>query len=53
MAKSGNLYLKEDERRTEEQDVYVNIEEAQAGDFLVSDVVGSGVWDKLFKKIFL
>ena len=35
MAKSGNLYLKEDERRTEEQDVYVNIEEAQAGDFWV------------------
>ncbi len=50
--KSGNLYLKEDERRTEEQDVYVNIEESQAGDFLVSDVVGSGVWDKLFRKSF-
>ena len=26
--------------------------EEQAGDFLVSDVVGSGVWDKLFRKSF-
>ena len=50
--KSGHLYLQEDERRTEEQDVYVTIQESQAGDFLVSDVVGSAVWDKLFKTSF-
>ena len=38
------------ERRTGQQDNLIIVEEEQRGDFLVSDVMGVGAWDKLYKR---
>lgn len=50
----NTLYLKEEEKMTRKESRKLRIlSDEQRTDFIVSNVIGYGVWDKLFRKDFL
>ena len=50
----GSLFLSGKEKRTDKYDRTLRIEtEQHRTDFIVSNIIGYGVWDKLFRKDFL